>query len=371
MKRVRFVTFGEKMRALMAERGVSLRALAKTLPVDPGHLSRISRDLRPPSDEMAAQIDQALGADGELIVLARNSPARPALTPDDEERLLLAARRPVRIDPVVIQSLGTVLDAQRRIEDSVGSASLLEPVRAQVAAIACMVAGARGEVRVALLDIAAQWAQFAGWLHASLDRRAEALRHLGTALEWATEIDDRAMIGAVLSWRGHVAERAGEIGPMIGLSRAGQRTRDMGRVYNLFQEARGHAVLGDADAVERLTATAREEAERRRSEDGRPWEYYYFAPGFFVLEHGTVYRILGRSHLSRNADAVELLTAGLNDLPPHMRGSEWAGEFVYQLGRAHVQAGERAEAANVAEDLDEMARRLGSGWLRGRAAELR
>ncbi|MFC6935217.1 helix-turn-helix domain-containing protein [Actinomadura yumaensis] len=162
------MTFGEKMRALMAERGVSLRALAKTLPADPGHLSRISRDLKPPSDDMAAQIDHALGADGTLTALARTSPARPALTPDDEERLLLAARRPVRTDLKVVESLAVVLDAQRRIEDSVGSAPLLEPVRANLVVLRRLVIEARGPVRVKVVHVAAQWAQFYGWLRANV-----------------------------------------------------------------------------------------------------------------------------------------------------------------------------------------------------------
>jgi transcriptional regulator with XRE-family HTH domain len=66
MRMVHAMTFGESMRALMAERGISLRKLAKTIPADVGHLSRISRDLKPPSAEMAERIDTALDARGRL-----------------------------------------------------------------------------------------------------------------------------------------------------------------------------------------------------------------------------------------------------------------------------------------------------------------
>jgi transcriptional regulator with XRE-family HTH domain len=63
------MTFGERMRELMAERGVSLRSLAKHVPCDIGYLSKISNDHKPPSKRLADLIDQALGADGTLAAL--------------------------------------------------------------------------------------------------------------------------------------------------------------------------------------------------------------------------------------------------------------------------------------------------------------
>ncbi|QXJ22168.1 transcriptional regulator [Actinomadura graeca] len=293
-------------------------------------------------------------------------------TPDDEARLLAAAQRPSRIDLSVVDSLAAILAAERRAEDAGGSSPLIEPVRAQLAAVEDMVRGARGPVRRPLLDVAAQWAQFAGWLHSSVDRHDRAMEYLTRTLQWATEVGDQALVGAVMSWQGYVAERRGEIGPMIGLSQAGQRVRQsVGRVYDLFQEARGRALLNEADTVRQLTGTAVEEAADVRSDDARPWEYYYFAPGFFALEHGTAYRILGRTDPDRNAEAVELLTAGLDDLPLEMRGSEWAGDFVHQLGRAYLQAGERDQATRIADELDEMAGSIRSDRLARHADKLR
>ncbi|GAA3961143.1 hypothetical protein GCM10023085_49480 [Actinomadura viridis] len=293
-------------------------------------------------------------------------------TPDDRERLDLAASRPERVDLVVVESLATILAAQRRTEDVIGAVPLIEPVRAQLAAIASMVAEARGSVRAPLVDVAAQWAQFAGWLHGSVDRHGDALDYLNTTLDWATENGDQAMVGTVMSWKGHIAARAGQLGNMIGLSRAGQRSRrGLGRVYDLYQEARGHALLGDAAAVDRLTSRAQEETTQWGNAEGRPWEYYYAAPGFFTLEHGLTYRILGRTDPDRNATAVELLSKGLEDLPKEMRRSDWAGDFSYELGRAYLQAGERRQAAEIADDLEELARRNRSDRLAGLAATLR
>ncbi|MBO2453865.1 helix-turn-helix transcriptional regulator [Actinomadura barringtoniae] len=286
------------------------------------------------------------------------------LNPDDEERLIKAAQRPFRVDASVIELFATILAAQRRTEDVIGSGPLLGPVRAQLTMMEQLIAEARGTIRTSLLDVGAQWGQFAGWLHAGNNQADRAMAYLGTTLDWATETGDRAMVGAVMSWKGYVAERAGQVGAMIGLSQVGQRSRDRGgRVYDLYQEARGHALRGSADQVDRLVDEAAEEAEQLTPEDIRPWEYYYLTPGFFTMEHGVAYRILGRSLPDRNADAIEYLTQGLSSLPVEMRGSEWSGEFIYQLGRAHLQAGERDEAGRLAGELTSLGERLGSDRL--------
>lgn len=62
--------FGEELRALMAGRGISGNALAKQVPCDPALVSRYVNGKQRPSAKMARLIDKALGAGGELAVLA-------------------------------------------------------------------------------------------------------------------------------------------------------------------------------------------------------------------------------------------------------------------------------------------------------------
>lgn len=52
------------------QRGICLRALARDAHVDPGHLSRVEAGQRPPTRELAAAVDLALHADGDLIEIA-------------------------------------------------------------------------------------------------------------------------------------------------------------------------------------------------------------------------------------------------------------------------------------------------------------
>jgi len=62
--------FGSRVRALLAERGVSLRATARALTYDPAYLSRVINGRQRPSEALAAALDGLLEADGALVALA-------------------------------------------------------------------------------------------------------------------------------------------------------------------------------------------------------------------------------------------------------------------------------------------------------------
>ena len=66
-------------RRLMNERGLSLRALAKAVLQDPSYLSRVLRGIKPCGPRLARDIDDALGAGGEITRAAtRSGPAEGA-----------------------------------------------------------------------------------------------------------------------------------------------------------------------------------------------------------------------------------------------------------------------------------------------------
>ena len=372
---VHAMTFGEKMRALLAERGISLHKLAKRLPANQGYLSRVARDLKPPSPEMAKRIDTALGAGGELAALRPASPLRATLngrfTPDDEDRLLAAARAPRRHDPGVIDALSTVLDGQRRTEDAVGSAPLLQPVTAQLAVVEDLVRDARGDLRPDVVRIGSQWAQFAAWLHANLGRLPKARRLYGTALEMATEVDDADMIATALNMQGHAAWLEGKVGPMLGLSQAAQRDARASagvRALAAQQEARARALMGDAEMTDRKMDEAHELtlAAAARPGDEPPW-IYFFNPDMLTMQRARAYLYLP----DRQAEAVELLTAGLAGLAEELRRAEWAAFYLVDLARAFRALHEEAEVRRIAEEIESIARQIGSKRLAEYAAALR
>jgi hypothetical protein len=239
-----------------------------------------------------------------------------------------------------------------------------------------MVAEARGKTREPLVNVAGQWTQFYGWLCLSVGRLAEASAMLDRALQHAVETDDINLVSEVLGFKAQVAWDSGKIGTMIGLRRAARR--DDGRLYPgeaaiaAAQEARGHAALGDAHGTDRLLDLADEFADQARAwhEEIPPWLYYQ-VDGFYELHRGQAWRHLGQRHPAYNERAIGVLADGLSRLPAEMRGSEWAGDFVYQLACAHRQAGERDRAATLADELAALADRLRSERLARRAAALR
>ncbi|MFC7734061.1 helix-turn-helix transcriptional regulator [Actinomadura keratinilytica] len=370
------MTFAEKLRELMAERGLSLRELSRTVPYDKGNLSRVINGHKRPSEKLAARLDDILNANGELVALRSSSLSldRRALngdlTPDDEERLIQAARRPGRTDLAVVESLSTILAAQRRLEDVIGSEPLLKTVGAQLTTVERLVIEARGRVRPRVLDIAAQWAQFDAWLHASVRRLAKADQLYDRAIVWATEAGNADMVATAFNMKGHTAWLRRDVAPMVGLSEAAQRDRHTSpgvRALAVQQEARGLAILGDAASTDRKFDEARELTTQaaEHPEDEPPW-IYFFSPDMLTMQHGRAYRYLGR-----HAKAIELLTAGLDDLSAEVRHSEWVAYYRLDQVRSLRALHEEAEAERILGEVAGLAERLGSARLARHVAMLR
>ncbi|MFC7244281.1 helix-turn-helix domain-containing protein [Catellatospora aurea] len=107
-------SFGESLRRLRSERGWSLRRLSDESHIDKGHLSRIERDKRPPSETIASAVDLALQADGVLIAIAQVQQAqetRAAVTSDPMRRRTLVTM-PLA---AAMASLGAAGDTTHRV----------------------------------------------------------------------------------------------------------------------------------------------------------------------------------------------------------------------------------------------------------------
>lgn len=72
--------FGEKLVALIDQRGLSLREVARRVPCSPSHLSKIAHGGKGVSEQLAALLDRVLNAGGELAALAE-PPARKETEP--------------------------------------------------------------------------------------------------------------------------------------------------------------------------------------------------------------------------------------------------------------------------------------------------
>ncbi len=273
---------------------------------------------------------------------------------DDEERVIHAARKATRADSNLAASLAKILAVQREAEDTIGSEPLIQPVIAQLAMIENFVIDARGSSRSEICNVAAQWAEFAGWLHTSTDRSREAREWLDRASEWAIEAGNETLSATTLSFKGHLAFLLGQVGPMLGLSQAAQRDSSIwiGQLaFDAHQEALAWALMGDADAAVRKADEGHGLAlltdERG---DARPaWSYYYTLP-LYAAERGLVYRVLGRDNSRYNDQAIALLSTALDDMG-EARSAEWAAEYTYHLAVAYMQAGSPEKACEAAFEI--------------------
>jgi transcriptional regulator with XRE-family HTH domain len=369
--------FAAALRALLAERDISQRALARGVPCDPALISRYASGAQEPSPRMAARVDEALGAGGELAALAPVHAlwhAPGSLTPDDEERLALAADAPSRVDAQVLDSLAGILAGQRVLDDRIGSEPLLTAARAQYDVTERLARAAPAALRSRALDITAQYGYFRGWLHESTGRLAAAERLYDAALGQAAETGNADLTSELISMKGHLAWMRGEPGEVVRLSQAAQRDPAAfpgQHAISAMQEARAHAVLGDARAVSRKLADADRASAlaQERPEDQPPWLYYH-SPGFFTVQRGRAWLHLGARDRRYSRMAVEALTAGVDALDDTARQSEWGASYLLHLARAHMQQDDAEQACAAAAQAASVARRLASGRLRALLREL-
>ncbi|MEW2353961.1 helix-turn-helix transcriptional regulator [Spirillospora sp. NPDC029432] len=67
------MTFGERLRELMTERDIGVRALARGVPCNAGHLAKLRHGHKVPSERLAQRLDELLDGGGELVALARTT----------------------------------------------------------------------------------------------------------------------------------------------------------------------------------------------------------------------------------------------------------------------------------------------------------
>jgi transcriptional regulator with XRE-family HTH domain len=319
--------FAARARAALAERGISLRAAAKAVPIDAGHLSRVLSGKRPPSTHIAQSLDRLVGADGALAELAAT------LTPDDRDRIEHSLAKPTRLDSGTVRALADVLAAQRRLDDSMSATAMLAPTQAQWKSVARLARDARGPHAEALHQVAAEWVQFVGWLHAEARNDAEAVRWLTQAEERADDVESGELVAQALNFRGYLARQQGRPRAVVRWFLAAYLTpgaAPLQRVGDGVQAAHGYALLGERDAARRLLGEASDLIDEAAG-TAPPETAYWLSPTFSRMGMGLVHLALGD-----RAEAAENLRVGLDGLPPEQRDAEWAREYRDALAEAET-----------------------------------
>lgn len=324
-------TFGQALRRLRLAAGLSQPALARKVHVDQGNLSRYENDRQSPAPSVVHHLDDVLGADEQLRLLASGNTAPDVLTPDDRERVGRVFEHPHWLDGGTVTALADVLASQRRLDDVLGPEPLITATLAQMSMVSNLARQASGPHRAALAEVAAEWVQFAGWLHAEARQDQEALRLLAEAEHAADEVGNGVLAAQAANFRGYVARQEENWRGVARWFLTEHHTPGASihqRVGAAAQAAHGVGRLGDPDGARRLLDIA----DGLLEESGRhpaPRTAYWLSPTFHRLN-------LGLAHLALTSydTAADHLGTGLDGLPADQHGAAWTGEYRQSLEQA-------------------------------------
>jgi transcriptional regulator with XRE-family HTH domain len=269
--------FAAEVRRLMAERGMSLRGLAKAASYDPSYLSKVLSGHKPSSPYLAARLDDALSAGGTIRDATQQPPPRR------ESR----ARAPRRMPSGAVEALQVAMTGDPASPD-IGADGLAELVQhyshALAVAPSAAVYGELMSVRSfagTLLGRSAPRHQpdltvAAGWLSSLPAISAADLGDHAAAVIWCADTERRgrdASYPELLGWaaltRSLIAWYQGSPLALAAAARRGQANGQPGSVAHAklaAQEMRCRAMLGDAAGM----AEARRRAAVAMAQLGPP-----------------------------------------------------------------------------------------------------
>lgn len=246
----------KKLRALMSERQVSQRQLAKLVPCDDGHLSKICNGHKFPSERLAERLDELLDAGGDLAVL------RPERAPATEEVLALAAW--LEETNIGDGAVGNMETATRRLAYDYARQpplAVLREAQALQGRISGILRGGRTRVAQtrALLCITAELFALIDLLAGDVGRYRLADAYGYAAWTCAQEGDSDAARALVLCARSKTARWEGRYADAARLARRGfdlGRATGRGRILLAVSEATALQSRGDIPAATEAMARA-------------------------------------------------------------------------------------------------------------------
>lgn len=301
---------GALLRVAREAAGITLRAMAERTFYSAGYLSLIENGQRRAPAGVATAYERVLGT-------------------TDLGRLSTAARSASSADAGTLSEVATMLGALRRIEDATGSLAVLPAVRGMSA----MVSEFAREARAAHDDavtLAAEVTQYRGWLEHAIGADTAARRSMATAVDLATESGDPNRLVHSLVFAGVVTWSAtGSYAEVIDLSDAALDVRGAHPVliaYAAMRRAELLATRGQTAASRAALSTADDAIEAATGAEPPPEAMYWWTPGFGAVQRGGVLTLLGDT-----AQAIEEATAGLAEMPPEHRRTEWLASTLRKI----------------------------------------
>ncbi|PUB20838.1 helix-turn-helix protein [Promicromonospora sp. AC04] len=332
--------FGTELRRLREARAISLRELSAASNLSKSLLSLCENGGRDPSPENAAHLDRLLDAGGRLASLRPDPMLGSDAVPSDleieqAERVAHAERAPRALDAGAIASLGDVLAAHRRLDDTIPAEVLWPIANAHHQTLVRLARDARGPHVPSLHLVVAESLQFVGWLSAQLGRHEAADRMYAQSADRAEELGAGGLASQSSRFRGSLAWEQGQPTRMVQHYQHAAQTPDAGILHRIDAELRhahGLALLGDrAGALRALHAAD----DLTTAADGaRPDPFaYWLTSAWLRFPLGLAHLELGRAR-----DAADNLRVGLESLPDEQRETPWTAQYRGALETAEARA---------------------------------
>lgn len=408
--------FGLILKDLRERAGLTQRTLAKLALYDHTRISRAeSGEILPPL-EQAEALDRALSAggllvrlrqaaesrqpeplhtgasgihDGEPVILDMQTPdgrtvrvtisrrhfnqllasgtlaaVLPALgnDPDQAFRVARAVDEPARVDAQVIDYFRRVLAEHYAADKMLGPRSLLKPVLAQIEVLEDLRRGARAAHVDPLLQVMAQYAEMAGWLHQDLGELQAAAQWSRRAAEWAYVAGDDQMAAYMMVRQSNIACLTDDHAAVVQYAASARRRPD-GLEPKLLalaaqQQARGLAMRGEHSEAFALLDEA---AETLRDHPGIshpnvPVYLHNYDLSTLEEQSAVCHRAAGRADT-----AVSILENKINALDENLVRDR--GHLTAKLAVAVAQSpgcGDPGRAAHLGHDALAVAQQTGS-----------
>jgi transcriptional regulator with XRE-family HTH domain len=362
--------FAGEVRRLMAERGMSLRGLARVAGYDPSHLSKILNGRKPASPYLAARLDDALGAEGKIREAAAAAPAAPPGTPGGDLGLIELARRAEASDlgGGTLELLQASTDRLCRDYPTVDPRILSDQARKHLGYVTDLL-GKRvtftqhGELLVT-----------AGWLSALLACTCYDAGDPGaaeTARRMTRQFGEHAGHGELIAWSFEIAAWyalvEGRFARAAALCEAGVAHAGVSNaaVQLTLQASRAYARMGDDRAGKMLAAGGAVLARLPVPE--HPEHHFVFDRDKFEFYTATVYTWLGTDDAAAEENAREVVARCYGPGRVIVWPTRLSTTLV-NLGQIAGRRGDLDEAVGLGEESLRCGRR--SAELLPRAAEL-
>jgi tetratricopeptide (TPR) repeat protein len=236
-------------------------------------------------------------------------------------------------DPQIVEYLFAVLREHSRADNMIGPQFVLGSVLPQVGYIRELLRNATGKLRVELLQVAARYHEFSGWLWQDAGQPDKAMEATDQALGYAHQTGDPRLMSYVFMRKSNIATDCVNAELGLELAIAALSTSDSFsahlRAVSLRQQANAYAILGDRDNCARAVDAALDEvAGTAVSPDELA---AYCTTPYVEMEAATCWLRLDHPNI-----AIEIYEQGLSEWPALLRRDR--GLCLSRLARAQTSS---------------------------------